>query len=105
MIDAAERSGKMLQIGHCIRFWPEYAKAKQIVRCGEYGRVMAATFQRLSATAARKAGSWYTEEKHSGGMPLDLHIHDTDFIQYLFGTATDRVQSRACGHRRDSRTS
>jgi len=24
-------------------------------------------------------------EKRSGGMALDLHIHDTDFVQYLFG--------------------
>jgi predicted dehydrogenase len=85
MIDAAERCGKLLQIGHCIRFWPEYAKAKQIVNRGEYGRVLAATFQRLSATAARKANGWYTQNTLSGGMPLDLHIHDTDFVQHLFG--------------------
>ncbi len=85
MIDVAERCGRILQVGHCIRFWPEYAKAKDIVDGGEYGLVLAATFQRLSATAARRAGSWYAQEKLSGGMPLDLHIHDTDFVQYLFG--------------------
>jgi predicted dehydrogenase len=85
MIEAARRSGKVLQIGHCIRFWPEYAKAKQIVDSGQHGRVIAATFQRLAATAARKTPSWFTNEALSGGMPLDLHIHDTDFIQYLFG--------------------
>ena len=85
MIEAAERSGKTLQIGHCIRFWPEYAKAKEIVDSGAYGRVLAATFQRLAATAARRTQSWFTNEQLSGGMPLDLHIHDTDYIQYLFG--------------------
>lgn len=85
MIEAAERSGRVLQIGHCIRFWPEYAKAKEIVDSGAYGRVFAATFQRLSATAWRKAGSWFANEELSGGMPLDLHIHDTDFVQHLFG--------------------
>jgi len=86
MIEAARRTGKTLQIGHCIRFWPEYAKAKEIVDAGAYGRVVAATFQRLSATAARKAGTWFLDEPRSGGMLLYLHIHDTDFIQYLFGT-------------------
>ena len=47
MIAAADKSGKILQIGHCIRFWPEYAKAKEIIDSGEYGKVIAATFKRL----------------------------------------------------------
>ncbi len=85
MIDAASRSGNLLQIGHCIRFWPEYAKAKEIVDSGRYGRVLVATFHRLAATAARKAGTWFADETLSGGMAMDLHIHDTDFVQYLFG--------------------
>ncbi len=85
MIEVAERTDRILQIGHCMRFWPEYAKAKEIVDAGTYGRVIAATFQRLAATAARKAGGWFTDETRSGGMPLDLHIHDTDFIHSMFG--------------------
>jgi len=85
MIEAADRSGKILQIGHCIRFWPEYAKAKEIIDGGAHGRVIAATFQRLAATAHAKTGSWFTHEDQSGGMALDLHIHDTDFVQHLFG--------------------
>lgn len=85
MIEVAEQSGRVLQIGHCIRFWPEYAKAKELVESGRYGRVIAAGFVRLAATAARRAQTWFTDEARSGGMPLDLHIHDTDFVQYLFG--------------------
>jgi predicted dehydrogenase len=27
---------------------------------------------------------WYHDGKASGGAALDLHIHDSDFIQYLF---------------------
>jgi predicted dehydrogenase len=85
MIAAAKQSGKLLQIGHCVRFWPEYAKAKQIVDSGEYGRVIAVTFQRLGAAPAWSRDNWFLDEKRSGGMALDLHIHDTDFVQYLFG--------------------
>jgi predicted dehydrogenase len=85
MIAAAKESGKILQIGHCVRFWPEYAKAKQIVDSGEYGRVVAATFQRLGAAPTWSNDNWFLDEKRSGGMALDLHIHDTDFVQYLFG--------------------
>ncbi len=85
MIAEAKRNGKILQIGHCVRFWPEYAKAKQIVDSGEYGRVIAATFQRLGAAPTWSIDNWFMDEKRSGGMALDLHIHDTDFVQYLFG--------------------
>lgn len=83
MIAAAEHSGKLLQIGQCVRFWPEYAAAKEIVNSGRYGKVVAAIFRRLSAAPAWSADNWITEEKLSGGMALDLHIHDTDFVQYL----------------------
>lgn len=85
MIDAADRSGKVLQIGHCVRFWPEYAKAKEIVASRKYGRVVAAMFQRLGAAPTWSADNWFLDEQRSGGMALDLHIHDTDYVQYLFG--------------------
>jgi predicted dehydrogenase len=85
MIAQAKRSGKLMQIGHCVRFWPEYAKAKEIVDSGEYGKVIAATFQRLGAAPTWSIDNWFVDEKRSGGMTLDLHIHDTDYVQYLFG--------------------
>jgi predicted dehydrogenase len=94
MIEAAEQtlhqsgtgqSGKILQIGHCVRFWPEYALTRDIIKSGKYGRVIAATFQRLGAAPAWSADNWLLNEQRSGGMALDLHIHDTDFVRYLFG--------------------
>ncbi|MFH1719324.1 MAG: Gfo/Idh/MocA family oxidoreductase [Planctomycetota bacterium] len=85
MIAEAKRSGKVLQIGHCVRFWPEYAKAKEIIDSGKYGRVIAGTFQRLGSAPTWSIDNWFLDEKRSGGMALDLHIHDTDYVQYLFG--------------------
>jgi len=85
MIAEAKRSGKIMQIGHCVRFWPEYAKAKEIIDSGEYGKVIAAMFQRLGSAPTWSIDNWFLDEERSGGMALDLHIHDTDFVQYLFG--------------------
>ena len=85
MIVAAKSSGKLLQIGHCVRFWPEYAEAKKIVADRRYGNVIAATFRRLTAAPTWSADNWLMDDKLSGGVILDLHIHDTDFVQYLFG--------------------
>ena len=85
MIAAAEAAGRKLQIGHCIRFWPEYAHTAAIVGTGEYGAVLAASFRRLSAQPKWSWNNWLLKESNSGGALVDLHIHDCDYIQYLFG--------------------
>jgi len=85
MIDTAKESGKILQVGHCIRFWPEYARTKEIVDSGEYGKVIAASFRRLGSAPSWGAEDWFAKDDLSGGVGLDLHIHDSDFVQYLFG--------------------
>lgn len=86
MIIEAQQNKKILQIGHCMRFWPEYAKTKEIIDSGKYGKVKAAIFRRLSLTPSWSWDNWLTGQlDKSGGAILDLHIHDTDFVQYLFG--------------------
>jgi predicted dehydrogenase len=93
MIKAAESSGKILQIGHCLRFWPEYVAAKEIVDSGKYGKVVAGMFQRLGAPPGWSLDNWFIDEQRSGGVALDLHIHDTDYVQYLFG-----MPKAVCSH-------
>lgn len=83
MIAAATQAGKHLMVAHCLRFWPEYVWTKQAVESGKYGKVLAANFTRLSFPP--EGGSWFTDPAKSGGIALDLHIHDLDFAQYLFG--------------------
>jgi len=85
MIEASEKAGKLLQIGQCIRFWPEYIKAKEIIDSGEYGKLLFGNFYRLSANPGWSDNSWFADESRSGGMILDLHVHDTDFVLYLLG--------------------
>jgi predicted dehydrogenase len=97
MIDAARASGKRLQIGHCIRFWPEYAAVKKIVDSGKYGKVLAATFQRLSLTPTWSWDNWLLDGPRSGGATHDLHIHDSDYVQYLFGMPKEVFSRGAVG--------
>lgn len=93
MITAAKSAGKELMIAHCIRFWPAYAWLKQTVEQGTYGNVHTATFERLSSMPGWSEDSWFSDPEKSGGIALDLHIHDLDFIQYLFGKP-ERIESR-----------
>lgn len=65
----------------CMRFWPEWAWLKQAVAENRYGRVLSAHFLRQGTIPP----GWYRNGQMSGGALLDLHIHDTDFVCYLFG--------------------
>jgi len=85
MIEAAKKARRTLQIGHCVRFWPEYAVAKEIIDSGQYGKIRSAMLQRLSSAPTWSIDGWLADEKRSGGVVLDLHIHDTDYVQYLMG--------------------
>jgi len=51
MIEAARRAHRFLMIGHVLRFWPEYLKAKQAIDAGEVG-------QSLAVSASKPARHW-----------------------------------------------
>ena len=100
MIDAAEKGGRVLQIGHCIRFWPEYVKARELARSGKYGRVKAVMLRRLSLSPGYSWENWLLNASRSGGVLMDLHVHDSDFVQYLLGmpaaVCTRAIKSNDC---------
>jgi predicted dehydrogenase len=80
VLKVAAASKKFLMPAMCMRFWPGWAWLQKVVAKKTYGNVRAANFRRVSAKPAwGKAGS------HPGGALLDLHIHDTDFVNFLFG--------------------
>ena len=51
----------------------------------EYGKVLDASFERLSAAPRWAVGGWLFDKNKSGLLPFDLHIHDLDVIVSLFG--------------------
>ena len=80
VLKVAATSKKFLMPAMCMRFWPGWSFLKKIVTEKTYGEVRSASFHRLSAMPA-----WGSAGVHSGGALFDLHIHDTDFVNYLFG--------------------
>ena len=85
MIAAAEKTGNMLFIAQCIRFWPEYEVLARMIESDDLGEVRAARFVRKSPTPGWASEGWLMDAELSGGALLDLHIHDVDFILSLFG--------------------
>lgn len=88
MIDAAAAAGKFLGMAHVLRFWPEYVMLKSMIDSGRYGKVRRAYFSRFASRPTWTWGNWSQDSKRSGAGALDLHIHDTDLVQWYFGKPT-----------------
>ncbi len=83
MIAAGERAGRVLMVAQVVRFWPDYAAAREIFRSGALGPLRSAIFHRKCA--APEWGKWLKDPAKSGGGAFDLLIHDVDFCHQLFG--------------------
>jgi predicted dehydrogenase len=83
ILDAAERSGRMLMVGLVLRFWPEYVELARLVESGELGRPLAVAARRLSPPA--DWADWLGDPEQSGGTAVDLMIHDFDQMNRLLG--------------------
>ena len=92
MIDLVERKNIIAMTGHVIRFFPEYIRAREIVKSGSLGEPLFCYAERLSSPP--DWAEWRFDEKSSGGAALDLHIHDLDFLIWLFGKP-DSIRSQA----------
>ena len=87
MLATAARMKRQLLVAHCVRFFPENAYVRDLVRSGKYGKVIAADFSRFIAPPkwSPKGADWFLDEKKSGGVLFDAHIHDADYILGTFG--------------------
>jgi predicted dehydrogenase len=84
IIGAAKQAKGFFMPAHCLRFWPEWAWLKTAIDDGRFGRVLALKLTRLSEPPGWSQGTYFKGDD-SGGALLDLHIHDTDFVQFCFG--------------------
>lgn len=89
LVDLCERQGVTLLVGHVVRFFPEYVAAKGIVERGEIGDVAITRLTRCSfKPQADNPASWFHDPALSGGMMLDLMIHDFDYARWVGGEVT-----------------
>ncbi len=84
VLHAARRAQGCLMPAMCMRFWPGWRELKDLVENNTHGRVLAAAFRRVSPMPGWNAAQTYAAAS-SGGALYDLHIHDTDFVHFLFG--------------------
>jgi len=86
MLAAARAAGRKLMIAQCIRFWPEYQFLQQTIRNGTLGRLLSLDLVRMGgAPLGWGWEDWFMDPARSGGTLYDLHIHDVDYVNSLFG--------------------
>jgi predicted dehydrogenase len=85
MVAACNAGGARLFVAHVARYVGEYAAAKAAVEAGRIGRPAVLRFSRASFRPRRPASHWFFDDSASGGLVLDLMIHDFDFARYVAG--------------------
>ncbi len=101
LLKVQKETGAGVQVGQVIRFWDEYVWLKDLIDSKNYGEVQNAAFRRMSP---RPDGweHWFLDSDKSGGAALDLHIHDVDYMLYVFGEPKSFSTVLAHGGERNS---
>jgi len=93
MIQACDTAKVRFFVCMVVRFFPQYRLAKDLVGKGRIGTLAVLRLKRVSYPPQKEIDNWYVDETRSGGMIVDLMIHDFDFARWLGGDV-ERVFAR-----------
>lgn len=93
LIDAAAKANVPLMPAQVVRFFPEFRRAHDFVKAGKVGRPAAVRTRRGGAAPKR---DWFLNLEQSGGVLLDVAVHDFDWLRWTFGAVT-HVSARSVG--------
>src|SRR6266446_2289518 len=82
--DAAAAARTFFMPAMCMRFWPGWDWLQAAIRDEAYGKTLAARFRRVAEPPGWGQKNFFFGAE-SGGALFDLHVHDTDFVQFCFG--------------------
>lgn len=85
LYDTAAKYQVTFMIAQVVRFWPGYVQLKEIYDSGKYGKLLSGCMRRLGSMPNWSWDGWMFDEKRSGLVPFDLHIHDLDYVISTFG--------------------
>jgi len=80
---AAHENGVKVMIAQGLRFWPEYAKIKELIDDGTLGDIVTVYAARLGQMPTW--AEWNKDPAKSGETLMNLTLHDIDYVHYLFG--------------------
>ncbi|UCZ52807.1 Gfo/Idh/MocA family oxidoreductase [Bacillus shivajii] len=93
MIQLCNNNNSTLYVGHVLRFFHEFASIKQQIERNMIGEPKMVRSLR-GGSFPRGYNDWYSNSEQSGGLILDMIIHDFDFLRWCFGEV-ERVYARS----------
>lgn len=95
MMDAAEKHGAKLAVGHVQRYFAANKKAKELIAEGAIGKLCMITERRSVNYFTPQRPGWFLDKARSGGgITMNYGAHTLDRIQYMTGLGVERV----CSH-------
>ncbi len=85
VIKIAKESGKAFMTAHVVRFMKPYMYLRSVIESGVLGKPVHFDMKRISQIPLWSYEDWMRDLSKSGGTPIDLSIHDLDFIYSVFG--------------------
>ena len=85
VLEAAKKSDKLFMVAHVVRFMAPYMYLRNVIKSGELGKLLRLDMKRISAIPTWSWEDWMRQPEKSGGTPMDLMIHDLDYIQSVLG--------------------
>jgi predicted dehydrogenase len=93
MLEVTNKAGVTLMPAQTVRFFPDYAEGHRQVSAGAVGAVAAVRMHR-GGRAPGGEGKWFHDFDRSGGVLLDLAVHDFDWLNWTIGKVV-RVFSKS----------
>jgi myo-inositol 2-dehydrogenase / D-chiro-inositol 1-dehydrogenase len=85
MLTACKKAGVRLFIAHVVRFFDHYKAAAAALARGELGKLGTLRLKRAAYQPAKEHDNWFLDESRSGGVALDLMVHDFDVANWFGG--------------------
>lgn len=87
LVAAADAAGVPFGVAHVVRYFPEHNLAHRLVKQGQVG-TPAAVRMRRGGKAPVGSDRWFEDAGKSGGVILDLAIHELDWLRWTLGEVT-----------------
>lgn len=94
---SSARPAQVCTVGQVLRWFPMYRRAHELVKAGEIGVPAALRMSRGGGLPGGGRG-WFEDHSKSGGVFIDLGVHDFDFLLWTFGPVVE-VVARSVGAR------
>lgn len=95
MIQACKEAQVRFFVGMVLHFFPEYVAMKNAINSQKIGSPQVVRMTRASYRPKKADDNWFMDESKSGGMIVDLMIHDFEMSRWLTGGEVTRVFAKS----------